>query len=550
VFIYKFHRLVRHRLVWGVFAIVTAFAFIASFCFRSGGNNRGSDTVATIGDQKITQDDFLQYENTVRGIGYNRNSTSPTSEIVTQIWERIAAEQVAKNLGLKVSPRELRSKIENNPAFMSTHGVFDKNRYKAILQRYVGLQTADAPEIYEDYLGQQMLFQKLAAVVCSASWVTPLELEDELGGWTDQLTLHYATFSNRLNIASLSVTEPQLRAYFEAHADSFYLQNRVAVQYVALPISNFIARVNVPDEDIRAYYDDHSDLFVRTTASNTTESMTLAEARPKIIAALKEESARHIAVTNLYESFLQIANEGSNGFRQAAQTFHLPVAHTSLFAADGVVSGIEADAEKAFRIAAFDLDPSQVEGRYNVVPGKQWVYVIATLTNNPAHAPALEEVIDRVRPLVLAKLRDEQFKEQVSSAHKNMIQSVKTGSSFEVAARAQGLNVSTSITFIASTDVDFDHVVEVRQAALHLQPGETSDATFSTNSAIFVHMDTRVAGDPLSVETLRAQVRNSLARARNTELASAWMKWILDQKDLHLSKKQANLIAPPTTTKD
>lgn len=542
MFIYHFHRLVRHRLVWGAFAIVTALAFVsAGSCYRAGTT---ADSVAKIGGKSVPHETFAQIEHAVRGIGRNRDTTSTASEIASQVWERVAANQVAADLGLGVSRQEIRAVLQEAPAFVQ-QGAFDPRRYFAVLHD-VGV----TPSEYENYLEQQLLLHKLGSVIEAAAWIPPMELDDELAGWTDQLTLRYASASNRFASAASAVTEAQLRAYYDAHRETFQLPNRVAVEYVALSISNFISRVAVPADDIRAYYDDHAEKFVRTTASNTTESLKFEEARPQIVDILRRELALHAASTNLYHAFLEIARKSGDGFAQAARAFDLPVRRTPLFAADDDVPGIEGG--KAFREAAFDLDPSQPEGRFNVVPGEHVVYAIASFTNSPAHMPTFEEAIDHVRPLATAKLREEKFRDFAADAHKELLQALKNGQAFEAAARALHFNVSTSLTFAAHavTRASFEDSMSVLQAALHLLPGELSDARFTTDGVLFVHMDARVPGDPLSAEMLRAQVRASIARSRDAALMTAWMEWNLNRKGLHVSQKMADSLAASTPRQD
>lgn len=535
MFIYNFHRLVRHRYVWGAFAIVTALAFVsAGSCYRA---TTEADTVARINGRPVSREEFGLLERAVRGLGRNRDNEMNAAEAATQVWERVAALQVGNTLGLQPSVHEMREAIRET---FSPQGAFDINRYRATLA-----ENRLSTDEYEATIRRQMELHKVDSLIASAAWIPTMELNDELTAWTDQVTLRYALASNRFERAPMNLSEAKLRAYFDAHRESFRLPNRVQVQYVALSISNFLARVSVPEEDVRAYYDDHSERFVRTTDSNTTETVKLDEARPKIIETLRRELACTAAVTNLQQTFVETAMKGGDrGFATAARVFNLPVERTPLFGADDPIPDVENP--RAFREAAFDLDPAQPEGRFNVVRGDAFAYAMTVGTNSPAHMPTFEEAVDRVRPLAQQEARTQAFKDYAADLHGRLQQAIKEGKSFEAACRAQALTVSTSVTFAAHavTRDQFPETMTIVQAALHLQAGALSETQFTPDDeAVFVHVDARQAGDPLSAEMLRGQVRGSLERSRAAALVSAWREWNLRQLGLKVAERMAHDLA-------
>lgn len=535
MFIYHFHRIIRHRLVWGAFAIGVSVAFLSvDSCYQA---TKDHARAAKVGGQIVTQETYRQLADQIQGFGRSRDESIPSALIASQVWRQVAAMQTASELKLSVSPSELQAVVQTE--FVGAGGTFDPDLYTRSLSK-----AGTTPALYEEFLKNQLALRKLETVVETSAWVTPAELEDELSAWTDELTLRYATLSNRFVNAPLELTDSQLRAYYDEHRAEFRLPNQVAVRYVALPISNFISRISIPEDDIRAYYDDHTERFTRTTASNTTEALKLSEARPEILSILKIEAARQSAATNLLNDFAPlVAQSGAAGFARAAAAFHLPVRQSPLFGATEELPWIEA--EKDFREAAFDLDASQAEGRYNVVRGETVVYAITTLTNSPAHLPAFEACIHRVRPPALAKARADAFQKQVSAVHADLLKATKAGTPFEAACRAEGMNVSTSMTFAAHTlsRTSFDNCLTVIQGAMRLRPGELSEPCPIRNGAIFVHLTARQPGDPLSAEMLRPQLRGNLARNRSSALFRAWMERNLADRGLEVAKTLADSIS-------
>ncbi|MEI8242903.1 MAG: SurA N-terminal domain-containing protein [bacterium] len=534
MFIYHFHRIIRHRLVWGAFAVVVSLAFLSvDSCYKSGSSG---DSVAKIGGKNVSADTFDQLERQIRGLGRNRKELLPFPDVATQVWHQVAALQVAEELKLSASREEVKAAVQESIG--ATDG-YDSTVHAAYLGKLKEINLR--PAQYEQFLAHNLTLRKLGSIVESAAWVTPIEVDDELAGLTDELTVRTITVSNRF--AGIRATDAQIAAFFEANTNSFHLPRRVAVQYVSVALSNLLPRISVSEEQIKEYYDDHGE---KLTRSNSTDTLPLAEARALIIPILKLQNARQTAYTNLTTSFLELAvNGGDSGFARAAEDFGLAVRKTPLFALDEPPAGIEDIRE--FREAAFELDPARPDDRYSVVQGESFVYAMAPLTNSPAHMPVLEEVVDRVRPLAAAKARSDAFRDSIEALHKNLLKGLQEKRDPVAAARAQSLNISTSITFAVHTlyQNPFDNYMPVARAALHLQPGMLSEAAMAgeEDAAIFVYMVNRQPGDPLSAEMLRPKARANIERARGMGLNNSWMEWNLSRKGLALTPRMLSQLS-------
>lgn len=537
MFIYHFHRIIRHRVIWAGFAIITALTFLSvDQCYSGSGD---ADRVATIGGRGVSRQTYAAMERELRGLGRNRDSGLPAAVVASQIWQRVAALQVADGLGLATTRGEINAEVHNYPAF-SPQGAFDRNVYRRLLREQLGLDESQ----FEANLSEDLALRKLRALVGSAAWVAPLEVNDELAAWTDEFAVRSAVLSNRFLDASLPLDDAALQAYYDAHRQAFALPDRVAVRYVALAVSNFLGRVTVPEQDAKDYYDDHTDRFTRPGPSNTVATLTYAEARTQIVAILRHDLARQAATVDLSGAFLEHA--ASNGFAAAAAAWGLPVQATPLFAKDDEIPGIAGPRE--FCEAAFDLDPSQREGRFGVARGADEVYALAAWTNSPAHQPSFAECAERVRPRALDKARADAFQKKAEATRADLLQALQAGKAFDAAARGLGLNVSTSVAFTAHSSVRFpafEHGAAVIQAAMHLRPGDLSEPQVLDDGegAVYVHVEARRTGDALAAEVLRSQVREGLARGRLNAMLAAWMEGNVGRLGLKISPKFAGELA-------
>jgi hypothetical protein len=430
---------------------------------------------------------------------------------------------VAGPLGASTIPNEVLQAIEEVPAF-AEQGRFNAPRYRAVLRETLGL----TPPQYEAFVTHQITLFKIGSLANAASWISPLEISDELAGWTDRLTVQVATVSNRYENAPMPLTEERLRQYYEKNRRQFALPDRVGVRYVTLPVSNFLASVKVADEDVLDYYESHAATLTRTTSSNTVETLTLDEARPEIVAALQMDEARYIAATNASFSFVDaLLQADPNGLDKIAAERELTVYSTALFGAGDPLPGIESLND--FRNTAFELDPARSDSRYGVVQGDKVIYVMTPYTNDAARVPSFEEAIDRVRPAAVTEARAEAFRARLKDLHEELQSTLREGKAFSFAAQKQALNVSTVFTFsVHALKRDaFDHTFAVVSEAMPLKRGELSSGAAIPGGALLVYMADRTPGESIEIAMMRDAVRSNLEQRREGLLFGDWLSWNL-----------------------
>jgi peptidyl-prolyl cis-trans isomerase D len=525
VFIYHFNRLIRSRILWGFFAIIISVAFVAvGSCFK---NPNDSLLAGTINGKKITADVFDQTVFAIRGFGRNRDNETGASVIDRRAWEQIAARQTAEKNGFDANKEEVREMLREVPAFQGPNG-FDLNRYRIILADQ-GL----TPALYERLTANQLALMKNASLVDSATWVSPMELEDELAAMTDRFTVQFVNVSNRFATVEMRLTEKDYRTYYEENKASFALPDRVSVRYIAIPVSNYLNSVSVPEEDLEEYYDSHADTYTRTSASNTTETIPFTEVRGKILDELKLEEARYCAETSVtFNIYGKLANAGSNALETVAAQEKLTVKTSPLFSAEDPLYW--AENAKEFASTAFDLDPERADSRFGIVKADTSVFVIEQVSHSPAHTPTYEQVLNDLMPRAMEKARSEAFQSFIKELRTDLRKLLDEGKSFSEASKVKALNVSTSITYTVSDiqNQKFENSFSIAYGAMTLKKGEISEAVpASASQSLIVYVQDRQPGDALAAEMMRSQIRSGIARRRNKSLFSEWLAWNLSKQD-------------------
>jgi len=274
VFIYHFNRLIRNRILWGFFAIIISLAFVSvGSCMKTP---QQGQSAGTINGKAITVSEFKLATQAIRGFGQNRDSETSAAVVDRRAWEQLAAARIANDDGLTASAEEVRNALREAPAFQGPNG-FDINRY-----RYIIAQQNLTPALYEKLVAHQLSLMKSAALVQTATWISPMELEDELAGMTDLFTVQTAVISNTFADSKMDLTDDDYLKFYEENKASFALPTQVSIKYIAIPVTNYLASVSVSDDDMVEYYDGNIEDYQRTTTNNLTETTPFADAKPEI----------------------------------------------------------------------------------------------------------------------------------------------------------------------------------------------------------------------------------------------------------------------------
>lgn len=180
--------------------------------------------------------------------------------IKQSVLERLVADklidQAAAAMGLRVSDEQIITAIKSEPAFQ-TDGKFDNDRYQAIL-RQLGYQ----PQTFRSMMRVDMTRRQLTAALVGTEFVLPGEAKQlaELQGQTRDI--RYLVVDSAPFLANASVTDEQVKNYYDTNQGQFMSPEKVSLEYVELNAADFAKDSKVTDEEAQAYYDEHKTQYV------------------------------------------------------------------------------------------------------------------------------------------------------------------------------------------------------------------------------------------------------------------------------------------------
>ncbi|MGO1297970.1 MAG: peptidylprolyl isomerase [Vibrio sp.] len=247
------------KVILGLIILSFVFAGIGSYLV-TGSNN----AAAKVGDTTISRAKFEQaYQNERNRMqsqmgDYFSNLLGDPSYVASfrkSVLDRMIndelIEQHAKELGLRVSDKQVRQQLLQIPAFQKD-GKFDKSVYQAALQR-----SQFTPDTFAEYLRKDMLRNQFMQAIQSSEFTLPDEVKQQaaLIGQTRSIrtiTLDTADFAKKI-----SLTDKEIKQYYQEHPQAFTRPEQEKVSYLELSAKALKDDISISDKAAKQYYDEH-----------------------------------------------------------------------------------------------------------------------------------------------------------------------------------------------------------------------------------------------------------------------------------------------------
>ena len=530
--IHQFNKLIRNKWVWGAFAVAIsaffAFDFLIDDIARSP-ESGPSGAAGTLAGEAVDAKLFTTIAEEIRGFGHQRDWKRDAGEVNRQAWENYAALTVAARDGLEATDADVQAMIRNDSSFQQNGG-FSFALYQRLLR-----ENSLTPERFEAYLKRRLTLMRIGqSVLSSATWASPMELDQALADMTDSFTVRVAKFAQDKKAAdAVKVDDAALRKWYAANTNSLALPERIKIRYVKFDALNpmVLAKMTVTEDEMRDRYDVTVDKYTSTDTNGVEKVKKFEEVKAGIEKELRQIAAVYYFETNVnYRAYAKKAAKGASRLDEIAREDGLKVETSDWFSVeggyqDGFMKRISqiCPGAKGFAEAVAELDTESEDLRYGVVSSDKAVWLIEKKDVSAKHVPTFEEAKDAIRPRALRDAKADAFKAQVEAIAAKGAKAVLAGK-----------DVSTNITFTVSDlnqgGASFENQMAVMRASMKLQKGEFSDFTLTgTGRAILVVCENRVAGDAAKAMVLRSQVRDDLAMLQLRQIPESWQKWNLER---------------------
>ena len=176
-------------------------------------------------------------------------------QVLSQLIDKSLLDQYAKTLGLSASDDQVKEAIRKESYFL-TDGKFDNAKYLDLISR-----SGFSPDQYAQYTRQRLINRQLIQGFGGSDIIPPTEAQSMVALVLQQREVRLATIDLNAMMAKQTVTDEELKAYFEQNKNSFIAPEQVKVSFIPLDAAALQDGVTITEADISAYYDQHQSSY-------------------------------------------------------------------------------------------------------------------------------------------------------------------------------------------------------------------------------------------------------------------------------------------------
>ncbi|AYF86175.1 peptidylprolyl isomerase [Pseudomonas sp. DY-1] len=408
--------------------------------------------------------------------------------------ERKLLLQAAGDADFAFSQGALDQLILQTPEFQ-VDGKFNADRFDQVIRQmnYNRLQ-------FRQMLEQEMLIGQLRAGLAGSGFVTDAEVE--AFARLEKQTRDFATLTLKADPAAVSVSDEDLKTYYDAHVDQFKSAEQVVIEYVELKKAAFFDQVEAKEEDLKAQY--------QKEISNLAEQRQAAHILVEVNDKLNEEQAKAKIEQvkqrlDKGEDFAALAKEFSDDSGSAANGGDLG------FAAPGVY-------EPAFEESLYALKQGEVSAPVRTQYG--W-HLIKLLGVQAPEVPSFESL----KPKLEHDIKAQQVEQRFVEVSKELEDAAFEASDLAQPAQELKLEVKTSAPFGREGGEGLTANRQVLQAAFSpevLEDGANSSAIeLDPDTVIVLRVKEHKKPEQLGLDKVGDSIRQHLMGQKAGEAAKA-----------------------------
>ncbi|MCJ7487841.1 MAG: SurA N-terminal domain-containing protein [Candidatus Aminicenantes bacterium] len=445
--------------------IVVATFVVAIFAIWGGAGRLGeetrADTLASIGGERISSDEYFQalrsrLEAMQKQFGDLNANLIQQLGVPQQTLEQLVQQrlllQIASDMGLRATDKEVRAKIIAYPAFQRDGQFIGFEEYKQVLD-YNRIPYGD----FEDGLRQDVIIGKVVRVLTAGIFVADEAIWDGYRKQNDSAKIEYLVAETAKVDITEKPAEAELRAHFDKNASAYRIPEKRTADYIVVKTEDLKKEVAVKDAEIDKYYKDNTAQFQepdKVRASRAWLPFTAAD-RESVLAQARDIQKRAAGG----EDFAGLARAFSKDDKAASGGDW------------GLFDWRSLTAEETAAIEKLDK-----EGVSDVVETEGGAAVFKVTEKAPAVTKPLAEVSATIKGI----LSDQKARELVAERIQRLEKLARKEKSLDVAAQKEGLKVSSTGALKRGDALgDFDSAGAVSEALFGLKEKEISAPVFT-----------------------------------------------------------------------
>jgi len=537
-----------------IFAIIITFVYWGSSTSRTGGSG-GPSSFGRINGETVTMNRFLDAQREVSlmyffasgGSWPDKGRTQPGFDVERETYYRLFIIQKQAEMGMHVSDAAVAKVASDRLRSMNRGNALAPDVFASKVLAPQGLSIQD----FERYLRHELGLQQMASVLgLGGELVTPQEVRALYERENQEIQAQVAFFSATNYLASINATPEQIDQFYTNQMPRYRLPERVEVNYVKFPLSNFLAEAQQELDQITNLNEVIEAKYLELGTNYFSEAKSPEEAKQKLREMALNENALVAARKKAIEFATELFNQtpvNPDNLVTLAKAKGLTPLVTPPFDRDEPPADLKVRAD--FLRAAFGL--SEEEPFSQTLLGEDGVYLISLHKKLPSEVPALDSIRDQVT-------KDFHFSEAIMAARKAAMDFAATATNitsapaFAAACAVSKVKPITLPPFALNTrkleEVE-SHVPlsQFKQAAFSTAPGQMSQLQPSSDGAYALFVQSKLPLDASKLAINLPTFERSVRQARRAEAFNDWFRHEAEKSfhEVPYFQKQAQLTGTP-----
>ena len=453
------------------------------------------------------------------------------------ISNRIIIQQAMQSMGVRASDEEINTAIMSSPSF-SSEGKFDNAKYASFIEKRLGRLGMTEKDLRE-IVHESLCLNKIIEIVGGGLLVPRQAAQDLLEAQMQAVSISRVVFNRDDFVEKEQPSEEEIKAYWDTHQDAYKTEEQRRINYILLTLP--------PETQVKS--------SPATLPADATEEQKKAhaeaeqarlDAEAQVKAQLADKRAQD--ARSIQKEIDQISQEIYDSeeekkpldFAAILTKRNHQIQQTGLFSRSKLPKEIAAlklrgNFNKGKTIADFIFGHSTAsQDPYDLVsdalPVGEHGWIVFTL----------EEVVEptlldytAARGAARAQLVSEngsiKVKEAAQAARAATAELVKSGKSFDEAAKEQGLTPVQIGPFTINdreTQSKDPSYRLLHQKASGLNPGDLSESIDENDRSLFFYLISREVED---TEESKQRIESVINNGKNQIMMIAFLNWLQQQ---------------------
>lgn len=370
-----------------------------------GPSASGQNVVAAVGDDSITT---MDVQRAVQRITQGQANLPKgiiamyVPSIVNQLIEAKAMAYKAREMGIRISDRELGDAIEAEFA-PELGGKFDMKIYQMVLS-----QQDMTPADFERQRRELMLAARLENIEMRSLFVSDQDARREYQRKNLKVGLQYIEFESKNFDAKVSKDPAAVKAYFDKNRSQFRIPEKRSIELITGSNADFIQSAQVSDAQLQQQYQDNLDSYRTPERVKVRHILIKTEGKPKDeVPKLKAKAEDILKQLQHGGDFAELAKKNSEDPGSAEKGGEL----------GWIVRG---QTVANFEKAAFSLKPGELSG---VIETEYGFHIIQIEDKQAAHTQTFDEVKPQLLLDAKKQVAADDLRKAIDAAHAEIAKS-------------------------------------------------------------------------------------------------------------------------------